>query len=90
MLKDDRDARTRGVDDLAVDQNLTGTRREQSANAAEQRRFAAAGRTDNAEYLIASYFQLNVAKGDDRSFEEKLAGVINDDLNAISHGKALL
>ena len=78
------------MDDLAVDQDLPGARREQPADAAKQRCLAAAGWTDDTEYLIASYVQLNVAKGDDCSFEEKLAGVINDDLSAISHRKALL
>jgi hypothetical protein len=90
MLKDDRNARTRRIDDLAVDQDLTGARHKQPADAAEQSCLTAAGRTDDAENLIASYVQLNIAKSDDCSFEEKLAGVINNDLNAISHRKALL
>ena len=88
MLKDDRNAWTGRTDDLAVDQDLARAWREQPADTAEQRCLAAAGRTDYAENLIASYVQLNVAKGDDCSFEEKLAGAINDDLGAISHRKA--
>lgn len=90
MLKNDRNARTGRTDDPAIDQDLPGARREQPADAAEQRCLATAGRTDDAENLVASYVQLNVAKGDDCSFEEKLAGMINDDLGAISHRKALL
>src|SRR5215467_824438 len=74
MLKDDRDARTGRTDGLPVDQDLPGARCEQPTDAAE---------------LIAFYVQFNVAKGDDCSFEEKLAGVINDDLGAVSHRKGV-
>jgi hypothetical protein len=88
-VEDDRNART-GELTIRPSIRLARSRREQPADAAEQRCLAAAGRTDDAENLVASYVQLNVAKGDDCSFEEKLAGVINDDLSAISHRKALL
>src|SRR4029434_2581539 len=90
MLKDDRNARTGRIDDLTVDQDLTGAGREQPTDAAEQRCLAADGRTDDAKTLVSAYIQFNVAKSDDCSFEEKLAGVINDDLSAMSHRKALL
>src|SRR5215471_1963066 len=89
MLKDDRDARTGRTDGLPVDQDLPGARCEQPTDAAEQGCLTAAGRTDDAENLIAFYIQFNVAKGDDCSFEEKLAGVINDDLGAVSHRKGV-
>src|SRR5262249_25348101 len=90
MLEDDGDALTRRADRLTIDQNFSRPRRQQPADAAEQRCLAAAGRTDDAKHLIAAYVQLNVAKGDDCSFEEKLAGVIHNDLRAIGHRKALL
>ena len=90
MLKDNCDALSRRIDDLAIDQDVPGGWRQESTDAPEQSSLAATGGADNAEDLVASYVQLNVAKGDDCSFEEKLAGVINDDLSAISHRKALL
>ena len=89
MLKDDRDARPGRTDRLPGDQDLPGARCEQPTDAAEQGCLTADGRTDNAENLIAFYIQFNVAKGDDCSFEEKLAGVINDDLGAVSHRKGV-
>src|SRR4029434_3448805 len=90
LWKHDRTAGGGRIDDVTVDQDLTGAGREQPADAAEQRCLAAAGRTDDAKNLVAAYIQFNVAKSDDCSFEEKLAGVINDDLGAIRHRKALL
>src|SRR5262245_33084810 len=89
MLKDDRNARTGRINNLAVDQDSPGARCEQSTNAAEQRGLAAAGRPDDAENFVTAHIQFNVAKSDDCSFEEKLAGVINDDLSAVSHRKGV-
>ena len=85
MLEDDGDALSRTIHRLAVDQNLSGTRRQETADAAQERRFTATGGTDNAENFPVSYLQINITERDHRSFEEKLAGVINDDLGANSH-----
>src|SRR5262249_3032143 len=87
MLKDDRDAGTGRTDGLPVDQNLPGARCEQPTDAAEQGCLTAARWTNDTKYFVAAYTYFNVAKGDDCSFEEKLAGVINDDLGAVSHRK---
>src|SRR5919109_1411258 len=85
MLENDRDAFTRRIDRLAIDQHSSGARRKQPADAAQQRRLAAARWTDDAENLVPFYFQFDVAKGDDCSLKEELAGVINHDLSVVGH-----
>jgi len=70
---------------LTVDQNSSGTRRQKTADATQQSRFAATGGADDADNLAASYLEIDVAKSDDRSLEKEFAGVIDNDLRAISH-----
>jgi hypothetical protein len=74
---------------LPVDQNFAGTRRQQAADTAQQRRLAATGRPYDAKNFFASYFQIDIAEGNDRSFEEKFTGVIDDDLYAVRHKQKL-
>src|SRR5919106_4161436 len=85
MLKDNCDALSRRIDNLAIDKNVPGAWRQESTDASEQSRLAATRGADNAEDLVASHRQLDVAKGDDRSFEEEFAGVVNYDFVAIGH-----
>jgi len=90
VLKDDGDARARAIHRLPVDQNLAGARREQPADTAQQRRFAATRWADDAENFVVPHIEIDVAKGDDRPFEEVLAGVVNHDLCAGGHRKVLV
>src|SRR6266545_3706730 len=80
MLENDSDAEGWRSDFLPVDQHLSGARREKATDAAQQSRLTAAGRTDYAEHLPVADLQIDIAKGDNRSFEEKLARVIDHDL----------
>ena len=90
MLKNDSDAFTRRADRLTINQHLPGARREQSSDASEQCCFATARWTDDAQNLVASYIQLDIAEGDDCSFEEKLTGVVNHNLGAVGHREGVI
>ena len=85
MLENDSDAGSGRIDGLPVDQHVSGARREKTTDAAQQSCLAAARWTDYAENLSVADLQINIAKGDNRSFEEKLTRVIHHNLGAVSH-----
>ena len=85
MLENDSDAGSGRINGLPVDQHVSGTRREETTDTAQQSCLAATRRTDYAENLSVADLQINIAEGDNRSFEEKLTRVIDDNLGAVSH-----
>ena len=85
MLENDSDTGSGRIDGLPVDQHVSGARREETPDTAQQSCLAAAGRTDYAENLSVADLQIDIAKGDNRPFEEKLARVIDHNLGAVSH-----
>ena len=78
MLEDDSDARTRRMDSSHRRSGLSRNWAPEAPDATQQSRFTATGRTDDAEHFAASYIQFDIAESNDCSFEERVAGVIDD------------
>src|SRR5262249_48281800 len=88
MLKDDRDAFAGPLHRGAVDQYPARRPRNEPADTAEQCRFAAAGRPDDAEDLVRAHGELNIAKSGDGAFEEELARAIDYDF-CVGHERSM-
>ena len=90
MLEDDGDACSGAINRLTVDQDSSRARRQEPADATQQSRLAAAGGTDDAQDLVPSDVEIDIAKSDDGTFEEEFAGVVDDDFCAVGHRKVLV